>query len=716
MKILAPIGKAIWDVFTEPQGAVKLMTALFSLAILPVKTLATTLWDLAHGNFKQAFKDVGDGVVEFAQKSREAGEAAVHMFKDTVKASGEAADAIKKVDFKKTINDSLEATKARQALTKEERLWSEQKIKQQGEVELLTKKLRDQGISEAERMKLAEQAKSIREKIFEGDIALAKKNEVLVEKEQALNGKKDFQAITDAKNRVQEVINAKDSEVQGIQNRESKLETKQQAAAKLAKKLFDEAESERLSSIARTAQAIYDKYGEEISKTEDKYRKLTEKYKKYSDTVKQLEVEREAELKKITDNFQKEAEANLDAYNKELADIRAKASTDEAQKQIDVLNQQTADKLKKLDAETDAIDLKISQQVQAIADLRKKGDNEAADQLEKSILIEIKELDAAGELRKALIKQQISDEEQIRIDAANKKGNNKVEGDIIGDQIVGNTDKEFADRQKLLDQQHNQAVAAANKRGEDTYKIDQEYKEKTIALQKSKNRAEDDNNKLYLKSTQSLANGLMGIVGKNTEAYKLAFKAHQAAQAGMVVIDTYRAVMGIWAADAGIPVIGVPKAIAETAIAVGTGIASLAQIWSAKGFATGGVYKSDGNGALLSGPGTGTSDSINARLSNGEAIINARSTSMFGSILSQINEAGGGRPFNLPSMGSHFATGGIFAPTSTAIGQMDDLSQARQLNDQARIIGANMPHQILVVEDVQSALQNKATLQNMSNF
>lgn len=51
-------------------------------------------------------------------------------------------------------------------------------------------------------------------------------------------------------------------------------------------------------------------------------------------------------------------------------------------------------------------------------------------------------------------------------------------------------------------------------------------------------------------------------------------------------------------------------------------------------------------GGLVSGPGTATSDSIPARLSNGESVINARSTAMFGPLLSSLNQAGGGVAFN----------------------------------------------------------------------
>jgi hypothetical protein len=53
------------------------------------------------------------------------------------------------------------------------------------------------------------------------------------------------------------------------------------------------------------------------------------------------------------------------------------------------------------------------------------------------------------------------------------------------------------------------------------------------------------------------------------------------------------------------------------------------------------------SGGLITGSGTGTSDSIEARVSNGESIINANSTSMFTPLLSALNQAGGGVGFGL---------------------------------------------------------------------
>lgn len=82
--------------------------------------------------------------------------------------------------------------------------------------------------------------------------------------------------------------------------------------------------------------------------------------------------------------------------------------------------------------------------------------------------------------------------------------------------------------------------------------------------------------------------------------------------------------------------------IAMAATAITTGITSAVSTVKSARFWTGGY---------VSGPGTGTSDSINARLSNGESVINARSTSMFGPLLSTLNQAGGGIAFN-PAKGA----------------------------------------------------------------
>lgn len=63
-----------------------------------------------------------------------------------------------------------------------------------------------------------------------------------------------------------------------------------------------------------------------------------------------------------------------------------------------------------------------------------------------------------------------------------------------------------------------------------------------------------------------------------------------------------------------------------------------------KGFSTGGYVQ---------GSGTGTSDSIPARLSNGESVMTAKATSMFSPILSAFNQLGGGVPIVANNGGSN---------------------------------------------------------------
>ena len=63
------------------------------------------------------------------------------------------------------------------------------------------------------------------------------------------------------------------------------------------------------------------------------------------------------------------------------------------------------------------------------------------------------------------------------------------------------------------------------------------------------------------------------------------------------------------------------------------------------------AVKSFAVGGYVSGAGTGTSDSIPARLSNGESVMTARTTSMFSPLLSAFNQLGGGVPITPAASG-----------------------------------------------------------------
>lgn len=74
-------------------------------------------------------------------------------------------------------------------------------------------------------------------------------------------------------------------------------------------------------------------------------------------------------------------------------------------------------------------------------------------------------------------------------------------------------------------------------------------------------------------------------------------------------------------------------------------------------------------GGYVQGAGTSTSDSIPARLSNGESVINAKSTAMYYDLLSEINKRGGGKAFPNAQNSTivRFANGGMAMNTKSII-------------------------------------------------
>lgn len=177
--------------------------------------------------------------------------------------------------------------------------------------------------------------------------------------------------------------------------------------------------------------------------------------------------------------------------------------------------------------------------------------------------------------------------------------------------------------------------------------------------------------------------------------------------------------------------LGWPASLIGDAFIVAETAAEIAVIASQKppAYAGGGLhYQSDGRGSLLRGPGSGKSDSMNARLSNGESIINANSTKMFAPILSAINQAGGGKPFdNAPSVSwlpPGFATGGLF--NSYTPSSDNGLRPTPLINTTARIhpsdisniVSAisNIPAPIVDIKDVNYEQGKLANTQDRASY
>ena len=135
----------------------------------------------------------------------------------------------------------------------------------------------------------------------------------------------------------------------------------------------------------------------------------------------------------------------------------------------------------------------------------------------------------------------------------------------------------------------------------------------------------------------SVAGSIAGMLQTFGEENKQLAKLSKVIALAQIAIETGVATAKGISAAMSVPFPANLGAIATTITTIISGMTSAISTVKGAKFATGG---------LVSGPGTGTSDSIPAMLSNGESVMNARSTAMFGPLLSSLNQAGGGVAFN----------------------------------------------------------------------
>ena len=201
------------------------------------------------------------------------------------------------------------------------------------------------------------------------------------------------------------------------------------------------------------------------------------------------------------------------------------------------------------------------------------------------------------------------------------------------------------------------------------------------------NEAQVANEEAKVQAMKALTNGLTNMLDELGDENSAFAKASKIITLAQIAIDTGRALASGIASAAAMPF---PANIAAIATTVATVLANIATaistVKSAK-FAGGGK---------VSGPGTGTSDSIPAMLSNGEFVMNARSTALFEPLLTAMNNIGRGVPIQVANS---------YQPLSSAEMMTESFSEA------AREI-----RPVVSVVDV-TDMQNKVeVIQNLDTF
>lgn len=338
--------------------------------------------------------------------------------------------------------------------------------------------------------------------------------------------------------------------------------------------------------------------------------------------------------------------------NKEITESQKKLIQAKANQQIIALDKELGDTSLKLMQEQEAKELSVLQSnIQNRLAVIKKGSNEEL----------------------ALKLQQIELQRQAEIDAAEKTGADKAAINAKYDKqekLLRQENAEYirSQEQKALDNKIKQAeydsknelsknvavtqAKIAAKQAEIAAltqlenESDTDYLNRQLSLKNEQKKLEDDLLKYqiekqtqYMEAVSKIAGGFSDLfesLAEDSEAFAEFSKAMALFQIG---IDTATALTkGIAAAQAAGPFPANLIAIATTTSTI------LANIAKAKKYLTSSKQPSYATGGLVSGSGSGTSDSISARLSNGESVLTARATSMFSPILSAFNQIGGGVP------------------------------------------------------------------------
>ena len=209
----------------------------------------------------------------------------------------------------------------------------------------------------------------------------------------------------------------------------------------------------------------------------------------------------------------------------------------------------------------------------------------------------------------------------------------------------------LAVRQQAAAQKYDDIVRQGQLEGEteqqfNTRRLNAE-KDKYAAMAAFRN-ADLKNRKAYFTAVRSVTNSLVSLANALADNNEAMVRLSEIITLAQISIDTGRALSAGIASAASLPY---PANLAAIATTVATVLANIATAISTVKQANSQIdsirsEKSEGSkyatGGKVTGPGTGTSDSIPAMLSNGEYVMTARATKLYEPLLAAMNEVGKG--------------------------------------------------------------------------
>ena len=381
---------------------------------------------------------------------------------------------------------------------------------------------------------------------------------------------------------------------------------------------------------------------------------------------KEIEAIRQAEdamLSLIKDGIEKQRRQIILSYNREIEDLKKKLKEEKnlTQKAKDAINQT----------------IKAKEQ-ERINELQKLSDEEVQKNIEKEtkrISLLLATVKKGSEAEYQLKLQQLMKQEEAELAAANSEIASVEEREatklairqkynLLNDELMESHDNSVIQKQqKVLKLEFETKIAAA---GNDEVQVLQlKMEQKRVELEsiqqlegesiqefnlrklQAQNEYNDSKQSLTDKeveieqtkyqAVESIVGGLGSLTETLGEKNTTFAKLSKVLALGEIAVNTGKAIAAGVAQAQSVPFPGNMAAIATTIATVLANIATATKTVKSAKFAKGGD---------VVGPGSGTSDSIPAMLSNGESVMTAAATSMFSPMLSAFNQMGGGIPIN----------------------------------------------------------------------
>lgn len=579
------------------------------------------------------------------------GSALVNLFTGNFKQAGEDAKGVFSGIGKEIADETKQAWKLAEVLNeidKKEVMLSMSRAANRAEIKKLKKAADDQTLSTLERIKAAEKAADIEKRDLKIQTELAEarlantlgftkmNGEVQQLMEQIKAGDvtadevigklglsestiEDLRAFRDQFNALQELM--EDSYGRQTKQQNTLNSIRQEGADKAKEAKQKEVEAVRAAEDAMLAlvkdkreqvrkeiEFTYSRQIEDLRARLNTETDLTVKARQaINDQIKALEQKKAAELQKLSEEeLQKEIDNRSKLISLQLEAVK-KGSEQEYQLRMQQL-------LVQRDAEL--ADKELTEQMKlAIVDKYNRQIDDLVAQHEKEISEKQQE---AVRVRMENEIMQLQQSGASELDILQEQAAQKLELLNSIQQQEGESEQEFLNRKLLANQEYIDAKKA--------------IAEKEVEIEQAKYEA-----------ISSIASGLSSVfeaLGDSNKGFAILSKTLALAE---IAINTGKAIAAGVAQAQSVPFPANIAAIATTVTTILANIATAINTVKSAKFATGG---------LVTGPGTGTSDSIPAQLSNGESVMTARATSMFAPLLSSFNQMGGGVPINVTQTSS----------------------------------------------------------------